>query len=137
MGRVSPHPPLLMRRILLALQVVGAREDSTTFVELDREDVLLETSDESFDRLAFAAHALSVLRPPRTAVALCRGIARVRVEQGREWNPLRAASHPRWAIMSVPPKASRRAIAIAVASLAGAAREPFALDALLAVEPPR
>jgi hypothetical protein len=95
------------------------------FFEHDR--VLDETSDERFDRTAFAMQALELVRPPRTTVAVCSG-SRLRVETGRAWG-----RHPaeRWAMLSIPPTASRRAIATAIAELARAPR-PYVLDLLFA-----
>lgn len=109
---------------------VATSQRNTAFVELDPEDVLVETSDEAFDRLAFAEEALRRLPPSRTTVALCRGLTRVRVETGRAWD--QEDPRGRWAILSVPPRASRRAITVAVAALAGPRRaEPYVLDTLL------
>ncbi len=84
-----------------------------------------ETSDERFDRSAFARQALELVRPERTTVAICEGAARMRVESGRHWGTPR-----RWAMLAIPPKASRRAIALAVAELAQRSR-PYVLDLLL------
>ncbi len=97
--------------------------------QAEREDLLLgESSTESFDRIAFAARALELLGPRRTTIALCAGTSRVRLEAGRAWGK---GPDARWAILFVPPRASRRAIAIAVASLGGAPRTPYAFDILL------
>jgi hypothetical protein len=93
----------------------------------ERELAAIESSTERFDRLAFAERALSLVRPPRTTVALCEGRSRVKVEAGRAWGRARGE---RWAIVSVPPNASRRAIAVAVAGLAGK-NEPYVLDVLM------
>lgn len=96
----------------------------------EHEDASDEVSRESFDRQAFAAHALALLRPPpRTTVAICEGRARLGVETGRVWGK----PGERWALVSVPPNASRRAIALAVAHVAGGGA-PWALDVLLAQE---
>ena len=94
----------------------------------ERELALVETSAERFDRLEFARRALDLVRPRRTTVALCEGTARVHVESGRVWG---RAPDARWAVLAIPPRASRRAIAIAVAGLAREA-DPYALDVLLA-----
>jgi hypothetical protein len=104
------------------------REDQH-FVEIarDRETLLVETSSERFDRQAFARRALDLLRPEKTTVAICEGVARVKVDAGREWGK---APGSRWAILSVPPRASRRAIALAVSELAGDS-PAFALDVLM------
>jgi hypothetical protein len=52
--------------------------------------------------------------PPRTTVAICSGRSKIRVEAGRLWG----RSGERWAMLVVPPDASRRAIALAVAEIA-------------------
>jgi hypothetical protein len=107
-----------------------AFRDETDFADIahERELALVETSVERFDRIAFAKRALDLVRPPRTTVALCEGTARVHVESGRVWG---RAPDARWAVLTIPPRASRRAIVIAVAGLAQGAG-PYALDVLLA-----
>jgi len=91
-------------------------------------------SGESFDRIAFAERAVSLVRPPRTTVAICEGARRVRIETGRQWGAKRADA--RWAVLSVPRDASRRAIAKAVLSLYGGGEtKAFALDVLMAEGP--
>jgi hypothetical protein len=87
-----------------------------------------ETSDERFDRAAFARRALAIVRPPRTTVAICEGAARMRVESGPAWG---RAEGERWALLAIPAAASRRAIALAVAELAARGHRPWALDVLL------
>jgi len=109
--------------------------DVDEFVEIARERELaeVESSDERLDRLAFAERALRLVRPRHTKVALCPGPsgvrARVKLEAGRAWGA--AQKDERWAILSVPPTASKRAIAVAVAGLAGPSHEPYVLDVLL------
>jgi hypothetical protein len=92
-----------------------------------------ETDDEPFDRVAFARRALHLVRPRAAIVAICEGASRMRVESGRLWG----RGDERWAMVAVPPRASRRAIALAVtelASLPGA----YVLDLLMdeATRPP-
>src|SRR5262245_49849364 len=86
-------------------------------LEIERiEEVidLAESSAEAFDRIAFAERAIALVRPPDTTVAICEGTRSVHVESGRQWGaPLGA----RWAVVRVPPDASRRAIASAVLGL--------------------
>jgi hypothetical protein len=89
-----------------------------------------ETSDEPFDRAAFARHALDLLRPDQTRVAIYQGATRMRLERGRLWGAASGAQPTYWAMLGIPAKASRRAIALAVAELAGRPR-PYALDVLL------
>ena len=85
----------------------------------------LEASDDSFDRSAFALQALELLRPRLTTVAVFEG-SRLHVASGRAWGHGPGA---RWAMLAVPRTASRRAIALAVASLARAPR-PYAMELL-------
>jgi len=99
----------------------------------DVEYDLAEEDDEAFDRMAFAAAALELVRPPKTRVALCAGASSVRVESGRAWGRGEGA---RWAMLSIPARASRRAIALAVAELARGTAAPWALDVLLAGQDP-
>lgn len=94
---------------------------------IDEIDDLAQTSTESFDRIAFAERAVALVRPPELTVAICEGARRVRVTGGRQWG---APEGHRWAMLTVPHDASRRAIAKAVLELAHGAR-PFALDVLI------
>jgi hypothetical protein len=86
-----------------------------------------ETSDEAFDRAAFARVALDLVKPSRTTVAICEGASRMSVQSGRVWGQ----GGERWAMLAIPAAASRRAIALAVVELARLPR-PYALEVLLA-----
>jgi hypothetical protein len=100
-------------------------------IELERIEEVDESSQsstESFDRVAFAKRALAIVRPPKTTVAICQGTRRVRVDSGRQWG---GEAGQRWAILSVPANASRRAIASAILELGASGARPFALDVLL------
>jgi hypothetical protein len=96
-------------------------------VTFEHDRALDETSGERFDRIGFALRALELVRPPRTTVALCEG-SRLRLEAGRAWG---GDPGDRWALLAIPPTASRRAIATAVAELSRAPR-PYVLDLLFA-----
>jgi hypothetical protein len=104
-----------------------SRSEHVLAVDLDPARDLDETSDEAFDRTAFAMHALELLRPARTTVAVCEG-HRMHVESGRAWG---RGGEARWAMLVLPPTASRRAIAAAVAARARAPR-PTAMALLAA-----
>ena len=95
---------------------------------IEQAEDLAESSTESFDRIAFAERALQLIRPPRTTVAICEGTRGVKVALGRQWGKEPDA---RWAVVSVPRDASRRAIAAAVLGLHGGAARPWALDVLM------
>ncbi len=103
------------------------KPENAAYLYPERDRSVDETSDEPFNRRAFALRALEIVRPPGTTVAICDG-ARLRVDSGRAWgrDPGR-----RWAVLAIPAHASRRAIALAVAELAHVP-PPYALDVLLA-----
>ncbi len=92
-----------------------------------------DSSDEVFDRLAFAAHVLAQLvkyaHPRIEQVVVASGRYGVEVESGRYWGH---GPEARWALMSVPESASSRAIVLAAASLAGDRTPAWTLDVLLA-----
>jgi len=99
-----------------------------TDIARERELDGTETSNELFDRMAFAQRAVSLVKPANMRVAIAESRARVLVEAGRTWGKPEGA---RWAMLCVPPMASRRAIVVAVAALAGPTTEPYVLDVLL------
>ncbi len=98
-------------------------------LDVEEDKSLAEWSSESFDRMAFAEEVLGRLKPRQTRIALCRGLSRVRVEKGRLW----PSDSLRWALLSIPPHASRRAITLGVLELCRGSSEiePFVLDSLL------
>lgn len=100
-------------------------------IEIESQDVVLDAADvstASFDRIAFAEHALALVRPPGTRVAIREGARRVHLEAGRQWG---SRWPTRWAVLSVPKNASRRAIADAVLAMAPEGVRPYALEVLL------
>jgi hypothetical protein len=106
------------------------RSNHAVDVALEPQRELDETSDEGFDRAAFARRALALVRPPRTTVAICEGAARMRVVSGRMWGRTPGRDAERWAMLAIPHQASRRAIALAVAELVHQPG-PYVLDVLL------
>ncbi|MBK8994696.1 MAG: hypothetical protein IPM35_02950 [Myxococcales bacterium] len=88
------------------------------------------TSGEEFDRIAFAMRALRLLKPPMT-VAVYPRTRSLSVERGRD---LSTEPTGTWAMLGIPPNASRAHIALAVAELASAELPPWLLD-LLALGP--
>jgi hypothetical protein len=110
---------------------MASRSHNVLDVAREPEREVDETSDERFDRAAFARHALALLRPPRTTVpicvAICEGAHRMHVASGRVWG---GEPGQRWAMLAIPRSASRRAITLAMAELASVPR-PWALDVLL------
>lgn len=97
-------------------------------VWIDRSEITLDDDDTSFDRLAFAMRAVRLVKPPGMTVAVFEGRKAVRTLKGRSF---RGGPDASWGIVSVPPHASRADIAVAVASLADKAEDPYVLDLLL------
>jgi hypothetical protein len=96
---------------------------------IERAEDADEVSSESFDRVAFAEAAVALVKPPCMRVAICGGARKVHVLSGRQWG---GAPGMRWAMLAVPPNASRRAIASAVLALHDGDSRPWALDVLVA-----
>ncbi len=83
---------------------------------------------EDFDRLAFAMRALGVIRPHGMTVALYRRSSDLRVDQGRDL----ACDGASWAMVGIPPHATRESIAVALAELAGLDGSAYIVDVLVA-----
>lgn len=86
---------------------------------------------ERFNRMRYARRVLDALRPDRVDVLLVQGVTELRVERGHRWG------HPighTWAMVTVPPVATREEIALALMELAGSLTEPYVLHALLALD---
>lgn len=81
-------------------------------------------SSERFDRIAYAMSLLRLLKPPMT-VAVYPGSHFIHVERSRP----RAPREP-WAILGIPPHATRETIATAIAELTGRDGAPFMIDLL-------
>jgi hypothetical protein len=84
-------------------------------------------SSERFDRIAYAVSLLKLLRPNVT-VAIYPRTRQLQLERGR---------FPRdWALLGVPPHATRESIACALAELSGLENQRFLIDLLAAQEAP-
>ena len=104
------------------------REGETPY-ELFDQSLRLEYRDpDAFDRIAFAKRALRRLRPKRMKVALYEAVSSLHVESGRDFKRGEGAT---WAMVGIPPHASREHIAYALAELAGVESVPYAVQMLL------
>jgi hypothetical protein len=83
-------------------------------------------SSESFDRIAYAMALVRLLKPQMTVAVYSRS-HHLQVEQGRK-----SDSREPWAILGVPPHATRESIASAVVELSGLSRASFLVDLLCA-----
>jgi hypothetical protein len=100
----------------------------THYEQLDPRRQIEYRDSSDFDRMAFAMRALHLLRPKRMTVAVYQAVTSLRVERGRE---LRKGEGASWAIVGIPPHASREHIAYALAELAGVESVPYAVQMLL------
>jgi len=104
---------------------VSFQDDHYLVVEEQR--TLDQTSSEQFDRIAFAMRALRLLRPHLT-VAVYPRARELHVERGRD---LTGGPDATFAMLGVPPDASREHIALAVAELSGDRQSPLLVELLL------
>jgi hypothetical protein len=95
---------------------------------IDRHEITYEKDHSSFDRLAFAMQALRLVTPPTMTVAVFEGCKSLRMMRGRD---LRAGHRASWALLCVPPHASRIELALAVASVVGKTDDPYVLELIL------
>lgn len=103
----------------------ATRPEDVAVIREERDD----GPREAFDRVAFAMDALALVLPQKTTVAVCGRSTRLRVDAGRVWG---GKPGERWALVSVPETASRKAIALALSELADVETRPYVLDLLLA-----
>lgn len=83
-------------------------------------------SSERFDRIAYTMALLRLLKPPMS-VAVYPGSQYLHVERSGRRTPREP-----WAILGIPPHATRESIAAAVVGLSGLEREAFLIDLLCA-----
>jgi hypothetical protein len=108
---------------------VRDRETESPYELFDQQRRIEYRDPEDFDRIAFAMRALRRLRPKRMKVAVYEAVSTLHVESGRD---LRRGEGATWAIVGIPPHASREHIAYALAHLAGVESVPYAVQMLLA-----
>jgi hypothetical protein len=108
---------------------VRDRETESPYELYDQQRRIEYRDPEDFDRIAFAMRALRRLRPKRMKVAVYAAVSSLHVESGRD---LRRGEGATWAIVGIPPHASREHIAYALAELAGVESVPYAVQMLLA-----
>jgi hypothetical protein len=108
---------------------VRSQQNETRY-ELFEDQRHVEYRDpEDFDRIAFAMRALRRLRPRRMKVAVYEAVASLHVQSGQDFHRGEGAT---WAMVGIPPHASREHIAYALAELAGVESVPYAVQLVLA-----
>jgi hypothetical protein len=80
--------------------------------------------DERFSRIRFALRVLDILNPD-IDVTVYSALRHLHVHTGRDWSQ---GPDARWALVAIPPRASRYHIAFALAELAGKAHHPYVVD---------
>lgn len=101
------------------------------YLIVEERRALDTSSSEEFDRIAFAMRALRMLRPDVTVAVYPRARA-LHVERGRD---LTGPEGAQFAMLGVPPDASREHIALAVAELADSEPSSLMVSLLLAGTP--
>jgi hypothetical protein len=86
---------------------------------------------ERFDRIRYARKVLDALCPVHVDVTLCEGHRDLRVERGKAW---RRPPGFQWALVAIPPEATREEIALCLLELAGVPQGALALETLLALD---
>lgn len=82
------------------------------------------TDEERFSRLDFALRVLDILNP-KIHVTLYSALRHLQIHRGRDFA---RGPDESWALVAIPPKASRYHIAFALAELAGKANHPYVVD---------
>ena len=85
--------------------------------------------DERFSRIAFAMRVLDLLEPKNMQITLYSALRHLNIRRGRDWS---AGPEASWALIAIPPKASRYHIAFALAELTGKAHHPYVVDLVAA-----
>jgi hypothetical protein len=100
--------------------------DESRFQIVETQRVFESGDAERYSRLDFALAVLDILRPD-IDVVVYPGRRRLQIERGRNWSQRPDAA---WALIGIPPNASRYQVAFALAELVGKAHEPFVVDLL-------
>lgn len=90
-------------------------------------------SEERFSRIAFALRVLDLLQPKNMQITVYSALRKLDIRQGRDFA---AGPEATWALVAIPPKASRYHIAFALAELAGKAQHPYVVDLIAAAKAP-
>ena len=92
-----------------------------------RRDDVERRPDQRFDRLTFALHALDLLSPARTRIAVFVS-SRLEVTQGLD---LARGPGARWAMVGIPRDASAESIVLALTKIDGLDEKPYSLSITL------
>ena len=104
------------------------KDDQSVWVIEEKRSIARERAGELFDRIAFALRALEILKPKGMTVAVFHGRFDLRIERGRDWGRGPDAT---WAMVRIPPDASRERIILALTELSGLPATPWLLDTLM------
>jgi hypothetical protein len=107
---------------------VRDENDRSVWIVEERREIARELGHERFDRIAFALRALEILKPRGMTVAVFHSRFSLRIERGRDWS---GGPEATWAMVAVPPDATRENIVLALTELSGLPVTPWLLDTLL------
>lgn len=108
---------------------IRGEDDRSVWIIEERREIARDVGHERFDRIAFALRALEILKPPGMTVAVFQSRFALKIERGRDWG---RGPDKQWAMVSIPPDATRENIVLALTDLAGLPPTPWLLDTLLA-----
>ncbi len=92
---------------------------------LVQSQAIFESEDsEKFSRIEFALRVLELLKP-NIDVTVYTSLRSLQVRRGRDWA---VGPDALWAMVAIPPRASRYHVAYALAELVGRAEQPFVVD---------
>jgi hypothetical protein len=100
--------------------------DESRFQIVEAQRVFESADGERYSRIDFALAVLDILRPA-IDVVVYPNLRRLQIKHGRNWSQ---HSRANWALIGIPPTASRYQVAYALAELVGKAQEPFVVDLL-------
>jgi hypothetical protein len=107
---------------------IREENDGSVYVIEEKRLIARDRGGESFDRIAFALRALEILKPRGMTVAVFHGRFDLKIERGRDWG---GGPNATWAMVRIPPDASREHIILALTELSGLPAAPWLLDTLL------
>jgi hypothetical protein len=107
---------------------VRDQDDKSVYQIEEKRSIARDPHGERFDRIAFALRALEILKPRGMTVAVFAGRFDLQIERGRDWG---GGPDATWAMVRIPPDASREHIILALTQLSGVPATPWLLDTLL------
>lgn len=107
---------------------IREQDDASVYRVEEKRSIARDPGGERFDRIAFALRALEILKPRAMTVAVFAGRFDLQIERGRDWG---GGPNATWAMVRIPPDATREHIILSLTQLSGVPATPWLLDTLL------